>query len=202
MGSWPLLKAFNMVNVHATTIRRATVFYYALRDALPLRGFRIADKYSQRRTFMPKSAVIYYSRSGVTKKIADRIHEKFGSDMYLVEPEKAYGNYLSAVIRYGGERKKTVPVKTEVADFSPYDVVFIGFPVWYGTMPNFLQEYVKKADLAGKRVIPFVTAGANGKESSLKTVKELLPDSNITDYFYAKHSQLGNADAWMEGLKL
>lgn len=149
-----------------------------------------------------KSAIIYYSRSGVTKGIVDKIQKKFGSDVYSVEPEKKYGNYLSAVIRYGGERKKTVPVKTKVADFSSYDVIFIGFPVWYGTMPNFLQEYVKKANLTGKRIIPFATAGANGKESSLRTVKELLPDCEITDYFYATHSQLKNADAWIDGIQI
>lgn len=149
-----------------------------------------------------KSAIIYYSRSGVTKKIVDKIQKKFGSDVYSVEPEKKYGNYLSAVIRYGGERKKSVPVKTKIADFSSYDVIFIGFPVWYGTMPNFLQEYVKNANLAGKRIIPFATAGANGKESSLNTVKELLPNCNVTHYFYATHSHLGEADAWLDGIKL
>lgn len=150
-----------------------------------------------------KTAVIYYSRSGVTKTIADKIQKKFGSDLYSVEPEKGYGNYLSAVIRYGRERKNgSVPLKTRAADFSSYDVVFIGFPVWYGTMPSFLQDYVEAANLSGKRVIPFATAGANGKESSLRTVKEILPDSTVTDYFYATHSQLGNADAWLDGLNL
>lgn len=151
-----------------------------------------------------KTAVIYYSRSGVTKKIADKIAAKFSVDVYPVEPEKAYGNYLSAVIRVGGEnmRKKTPALKTKVADFSAYDVVFIGFPVWYGTVPSFLQEYIRKANLAGKRVIPFATAGANGKESSLETVKKLLPKSEITDYFYATHSQMGTADSWLDGIKL
>lgn len=151
-----------------------------------------------------KSAVIYYSSSGVTKKIAEKIQKKFGSDMYFVEPEKEYGGYLSAVIRVGGEklRKKPAALKTKPADFSSYDVVFVGFPVWYGTLPAFLQTYLKKADLKGKHVIPFATAGANGKESSLKTVKELLPDSIITDYFYATHKDLDKADAWLNGLKV
>lgn len=150
-----------------------------------------------------KSAIIYYSRSGVTKGIVDKLQKKFGSDVYSVEPEKKYGNYLSAVIRYAGERKENaVPVKTKVADFSSYDVIFVGFPVWYGTVPSFLQDYIRQAHISGKRIIPFATAGANGKAGSLKTIKELLPDCNVTDYFYATHSQLKNADAWIDGLKL
>lgn len=72
----------------------------------------------------------------------------------------------------------------EVNDFSKYDVIFVGFPVWYHTMPTFVQDYVNKCNLKNKRVTPFVIASANGKESSLKTIKTLLPDSNITDYFF------------------
>ena len=151
-----------------------------------------------------KAAVIYYSRSGVTKKIADKVQAKFDADMYFVEPEKAYGNYLSSVARVMGERtSKNAPVlKTEVADFSPYDIVFIGFPVWAATLPEFLQEYISKANLAGKRVIPFATAGGNGKESSLKTLKELIPDSTITDYFYTSLVKKADADAWLDGIEV
>lgn len=150
-----------------------------------------------------KAAVIYYSRSGVTKKIAEKVQKKFNADMYVVEPEKAYGNYASAVARVIGEKaSKNDPVlKTKVADFSDYDTIFIGFPVWASSLPQFLQEYISKANLDGKRVIPFATAGANGKESSLKRLKELLPKSNITDYFYTSMVKKADADAWLEGIR-
>ena len=150
-----------------------------------------------------KAAVIYYSKAGTTKKIAEKIAAAFNADLHFVEPEKAYGSYISAVIRVAGEkiRKKDPALKSKVADFSSYDTVFIGFPVWYSTMPNHLQEYVSKADLAGKRVIPFATAGANGKESSLETVKKLCPKSNITDYFYTSMTSKGDVDAWLKGIK-
>ena len=63
--------------------------------------------------------------------------------------------------------KKTPAPKETPADFSAYDTVFIGFPVWAATIPDFLQEYIRQADLAGKRVIPFATAGNNGRDESL-----------------------------------
>ena len=150
-----------------------------------------------------KAAVIYYSRSGVTKKIAEKVRDRFQADMYFVEPEKAYGNYASAVARVIGEKasKKDPVLKTKVSDFSAYDTVFIGFPVWASTIPQFLQEHISKAGLQGKRVIPFATAGANGKESSLKRLKEILPDSTVTGYFYTSMVKKADADVWLNSIE-
>jgi len=95
-----------------------------------------------------KSAVIYYSRGGVTKSIAEKIRNAFGSDMYFVKPEKAYGGKVK-----------------------------------------------------GKVVVPFATAGANGKESSLATVKQLFSECTVSDYFYTTKPKDGGADEWIEKLK-
>ena len=150
-----------------------------------------------------KAAVVYYSRSGITKKIAEKVRAKFNADMIFVEPEKAYKGFASSIIRVIGEKKgkKTPAPKTPAADFSAYDIVFIGFPVWAATIPDFLQEYIRQADLRGKRVIPFATAGNNGKEESLAALKALLPDSEITDYFYTSMKEKADADAWLEGIR-
>ncbi len=150
-----------------------------------------------------KSAVIYYSKSGVTAKIAAKIQEKTGADMYFIEPENAYGSYFSAILRVARESLtgKRAKLKTAVSDFSDYDVIFIGFPVWYGTVPHFLQDYIRGCKLGGKRIIPFATAGANGKASSLKTLKRLLPGSEITDYFYTNRSKRADADIWLDSLR-
>lgn len=150
-----------------------------------------------------KCAVIYYSKSGVTKKIAEAVKDKFKADLYFVEPEEAYGSYISAVARVGREKltKKPPVLKTKPEDFSAYDVIFIGFPVWYGTMPSFQQEYISKCDLKGKTVIPFATAGANGRESSLKTVKELLPDSDVKHYLYISRGKKADVEQWLEEME-
>ncbi len=94
--------------------------------------------------------------------------------------------------------KKGPGLKSKPADFSAYDVVFIGFPVWYSTMPAFEQEYVKGCDLKGKTVIPFATAGANGKDSSLATVKELCTESDVKHYFYTSMLKKGNVETWLD----
>ena len=149
-----------------------------------------------------KAAVIYYSRSGVTKGIAEKVQAKFHADPYFVEPQKPYGGFASAIARVLVEKasKKEQTAKTAPADFSAYDTVFIGFPVWAATLPDFLQEYLSRADLSGKRVIPFATAGNNGRENSLQKLQELLPDSRITDYFYTSMKEKADVDAWLEGI--
>lgn len=149
-----------------------------------------------------KSAIIYYSRGGATKSVAEKLKSTFASDLYFVEPEKAYGGYLSAVLRNGREKltKNAAKVVTPAADFSDYDVIFIGFPVWYGTMPTFMQEYVKKCHISGKRIIPFATAASNGKASSLATVKGLFSDCTVSDYFYTTKPKNAETDAWIAGL--
>lgn len=151
-----------------------------------------------------KNAVVYYSKSGTTKKLADKIAETLGADVFPVEPEKAYGSYFSAVVRAGAERisGNTPAYKTEPVDFSDYDVIFIGFPVWYSTLPQFFQSYLSACGISGKRVIPFATAGSGGKESSLKALTALLPDCEITDYFFATLRNPSDPDSWLAGLEL
>ncbi len=150
-----------------------------------------------------KSAVVYFSNSGVTKQIANAISFKFDSDIYAVEPKEAYGSFFSAVFKLGREKtkkKKMVP-KTKMADYSKYDIIFLGFPVWAGTMPEFLQLYVKKARWQGKRVIPFVTAAGTGKDSALACVEKLLPESEVTDYYYSSLAKKMDAEKWMEEIQ-
>lgn len=148
------------------------------------------------------TAIIYYSRGGKTESIAKKIQVKTNGDLIKIEPNKQYGSYLGSVVSVAKEKIQGNMVKptNEINDFSKYDVIFIGFPVWYHTMPTFVQDYLSKCNLKGKRVIPFVTASANGKESSLKTIKTLLPDSNITNYFFTSALKKEDEDAWLNSI--
>ena len=149
-------------------------------------------------------AIIYYSQSGKTKKIAEMLKKKYGADMYFVTPNKEYGGYISSVVKVGAEKikkekvdSKIIPVKAE-----KYDVIFIGFPVWYGSMPPFFREYVLSCKIIGKTVIPFVTASAGGKASSLKAVKQSCPNCEIRDYFFSSSINKEDPEKWVEALIL
>ena len=147
-----------------------------------------------------RSVVIYYSRSGNTKDIAEKISQKFDSDMFFVGPDREYGSYISSVMRVAKEKllREDITFRSDVTDLSSYDVVFIGFPVWYGNIPHHLKEYLLQTDLKGKHVIPFITAGANGKENCLNTIKDLCPHSEITDHFFTSMMSKADVSAWLD----
>lgn len=147
-----------------------------------------------------KSVVLYYSRSGKTRQVAEQVIERFSSEEIFVEPKEVYGNYVSSLIRLGKEVKQGVRVeyKTTPAELSKYDIVFLGFPVWGGVMPIFMQEYVKSCDFSNTQVIPFVTAGSNSKESSLNSVKKLIPHCNEKLYYYTNLFLKENPQNWLD----
>lgn len=149
-----------------------------------------------------KCAVVYYSNSGNTKRIAEEIGRRFSAELIFVEPEVPYGGFLSAVARVVREHKNPEDPRPKQAraDLSSYDLLFLGFPVWAGTMPRFMQAFVRNSAPSGKTVIPFATAMGTGKDSALATVRALLPDCEVADYFYTSMREKPDVEAWLEGV--
>ncbi len=136
---------------------------------------------------MRKSTVIYYSQNGTTKKIADAIAERYGADVVSVEPRDAYGSYFSSILRAGKEllTKDYIEVTTLPADLKDVEVVFVGFPIWYGDMPKFVKDYLVKCKLGERIVVPFATSGANGIDKAP---------------FISSKKEKGDLVRWLEGL--
>ncbi len=149
-----------------------------------------------------KCAVVYYSNSGKTKRIAEAVGRRFGAELLFVEPERPYGGFLSAVARVVREHKDPEDPRPKLAraDLSSYDLIFLGFPVWAGTMPRFLQAFVRNCAPCGKVVIPFATAMGTGRDSALAAVRALLPDCEVADSLYTNLREKPNVDAWLEGI--
>lgn len=127
------------------------------------------------------SIIIYYSRSGNTEKLAEKIQKEFQCDILKIEPEEAYGNYVMSCLRVAKEKvQKCVPAFiTPIPDLKPYDTVFIGYPIWMQDVPTFVTEFIRQCDLKGKTVIPFATYGMTGINWTMKTVKEICSGANI-----------------------
>ena len=151
---------------------------------------------------MRKSTVIYYSQNGTTKKIADAIAERYGSDVVSVEPRDAYGSYFSSILRAGKEllAKDYIEVTTLPADLEDVEVVFVGFPIWYGDMPKFVKDYLVKCKLGERIVVPFATSGANGIDKAVKTLRTIAPQARIRRPFISSKKEKGDLVRWLEGL--
>ena len=130
---------------------------------------------------MRKSTVIYYSQNGTTKKIADAIAEKFGSDVVSVEPRDAYGSYFSSILRAGKEllAKDYIEVTTLPADLEDVEVVFVGFPIWWYREPSIIDTFITSYNFSGKTVVPFATSGGSDLGEAPKNIQNLSGDAKV-----------------------
>ena len=129
-----------------------------------------------------KILVLYYSQTGNTKAVAEEIANRLGADIEEIVAVNPYDNDFQATIdRCKQEKEQGVlpdinPVK---ADISKYDVVFIGYPVWFGTYAPPVTAFLSKVDLSGKKIVPFCTFGSGGLESSVKDMAAAQPKAEI-----------------------
>ena len=130
----------------------------------------------------PKMLVLYYSQTSNTKTVAQEIAKRLNADIEEIALVEPYDTAFQATIeRCKADREKGIlpeikPLKSNVAD---YDVVFIGYPIWFGTYAPPIASLLNQIDLSGKRVVPFCTFGSGGLESSVKDLAAKLPDAEI-----------------------
>ena len=100
--------------------------------------------------------------------------------------------------------KMSAAVKTEVPDLSAYDTVFVGYPIWYGTVPAFMKEFLSRCDLAGKTVIPFATASASHIRGSIADLEAACKGAEIRYPFSFAVMRRDSYPEWkaqVEGMK-
>lgn len=128
-----------------------------------------------------KALVAYFSASGTTEIVAKAIAEAAGAELFEIRPEKPYTeaelNWRNPLSRCNKEKlgKKDVPVAGKIEDFAEYDLIYIGFPIWYYGAPNVVNTFAKGYDWTGKKVAIFATSGGSGLG---KTVEKLQPYLN------------------------
>ena len=126
---------------------------------------------------MARKLVAYFSASGVTAKVAELVADAAGADVYQIQPEVAYTqadlNWMDKNSRSSVEmNNKTIrpAIMNTDAKIENYDVVFIGFPIWWYVAPTIINTFLEKYDFSGKTIILFATSGGSGFG---KTVDEL-----------------------------
>ena len=129
-----------------------------------------------------KVLVLYYSQTSNTKAIAQELAAKLGADTEEIVPVQAYdGDFNATIARCMKEKEDSImpelnPIK---ANLSQYDVIFLGYPVWFGTMAPPMQAFVASTDLSGKKIVPFCSFGSGGLDSSVRDLKEEQPNAEI-----------------------
>ena len=132
----------------------------------------------------PKYLVLYYSQTGNTGAVAEAIAERLGADKEEVISITPYdGDFQATIDRCMKEREEgTLPeVEPLKANLADYDVIFLGYPIWFGTYAPPMAAMIKAIDLTGKKVVPFCTFGSGGLDSSIRDLKAAQPEAEILD---------------------
>ena len=138
---------------------------------------------------MNKKLVAYFSASGVTKAVAQRISNLIDADLFEIEPQTPYteedldwtnNNSRSSVEM--NDRSFRPPIKNKVSNLDTFDKVFIGFPVWWYTAPTIINTFIEENDLSGKDICVFVTSGSSSVDSSFNDLKNKYNNLNFLFY--------------------
>lgn len=140
-----------------------------------------------------KVLVLYYSQTSNTKAVAEEIATKLGADIEEVVAVNPYDGDFKATIdrcmkeRQEGTTPEIMPIK---ADLSKYDVIFLGYPIWFGTFAPPIATWLNNVDLSGKQVVPFCTFGSGGLESSIKELETKQPEAKILEGYGVRAARI------------
>lgn len=129
-----------------------------------------------------KTLVVYFSHTGTTKGVAEYIHEIVGGDIIELEPVNAYPEgYSDALDPAKQEQNENArpAIKTKIDNLDSYETIYMGYPIWWGTVPMMMFTFMESYDFSGKTVVPFATSGGTGIEQSMSDIRDTIPDADV-----------------------
>ena len=123
--------------------------------------------------------VVYFSATGTTKGVAEKLAEGLSADLYEIVPEEPY---TDADLNYNNSKSRTSietddptcrpAIAGELPDLTGYDTILIGYPIWWGDVPRIVSNFVENVDLTDKDLAVFFTSGGSGLGNSMKHLEE------------------------------
>ena len=137
---------------------------------------------------MSKKIVAYFSASGVTAKVAEKLAKALDTDLYEIKPEVKYTkadlNWMNKKSRSSIEMSdKTLrpAIITGDLDVSTYDTVYLGFPIWWYVAPTIINTFLEAYDFSGKKIVLFATAGSSGFGNTAVELKPSVKGAEIIE---------------------
>ena len=134
---------------------------------------------------MSKVLVTYFSASGVTKNVAEKIASIINGDLFEIEPKEKYTDadldWTNKQSRSSLQMKNKSfrpEIKENSLDISKYDIILIGFPIWWGVAPTVVNTFIESKNLEGKILIPFCTSGGSGMSYAENDLRKTYPNYN------------------------
>lgn len=135
-----------------------------------------------------KILVAYFSATGTTKGVAEHIANGLNADIYEIVPEEAY---TDADLDYNDNNSRTTiemndpdarpAISGSVENMEQYDIIFVGYPIWWGEAPRIVSTFMESYDFSGKTIVPFCTSGGSGIGSSVSNLERLTSGATWLD---------------------
>ena len=161
----------------------------------------------QEKKEMKKVLVAYFSASGVTEGVAKQLAEVTGGDLHKIQPEQPYTDadldWRDKQSRSSVEMqdKNSRPAITnKLTNMQDYDMVYVGFPIWWYTCPTIINTFMESYDFKGKTVIPFATSGGSNIKKASEDLKAAYPDVNWKEGKLLNRASKKELESWVEGL--
>lgn len=145
--------------------------------------------------------------TGNTGVVAAMIAEAAGADLFSIQTVEQYPDSYDATIDQGQEEQRAdarPELATHVENLDDYDVIFLGFPNWWGDMPMAMYSFLDEVDLSGKTIVPFVTSGGSGFSNTINTIESMESGATVQKGLSISGSSAVNAQdqvtEWLSGL--
>ena len=137
---------------------------------------------------MSKVLTAYFSASGSTAHAAEALAKAAGTDIFEIVPEQAYtaddlrwtdkNSRSSLEMADKGSRPA---IESRVENMEQYDVIFLGFPIWWYREPSIIDTFLESYDLSGKKIVPFCTSGSSGIGTACESIAEIAKGAKVLD---------------------
>ena len=159
---------------------------------------------------MSRKLVAYFSASGITAKLAEKLAEAIGADIYEIQPAVPY---TMADLDWRDKQSRSSiemndhAFRPEIAgkrdNMDEYDTIFVGFPIWWFIAPTIINTFLESYDFTGKKIIPFATSGGSGMGG---TNEKLKPSCTGAQLFqgrvFREDAKTEELSSWVDSLKL
>lgn len=149
-----------------------------------------------------RTLVAYFSRSGNTQALAETVHQTAGGDLVEIVPVNPYPEDYNECLSQARQEQASdfrSEITVELPSLEPYDTIILGYPIWFGTLPPPVVTFLGSYDFSGKTVMPFCTSGSSGIGGSLAKIRQLCPNSTVTDGFRGTSStKVSEIQMWLD----
>ena len=145
-----------------------------------------------------KVLILYFSNSGNIQKISDYINKATNIEFFKIEPKISYPSNYEELIKIVKNEQNTnarPEIDNPLTDISNYDIILLGYPLWYGHLPNIVITQLELLNLNNKEIYPFNTHGSSGISNSVNDIKKYASNANVHDGFPIKGSDAKNGES-------